>query len=441
MKTLKYILEFNILLAFTVFSRNPIVPPGIYMADPSAHVWQDGRLYVYCSVDESVDYYCSHRHHVLSTDDMIHWTLHENSFSSKGKDDQVPYSDALLYAPDCWFKNDTYFLYYCLADQNYTEGVATSSNPAGPFNNGKNIDLFGFNQIDPCIFVDDDGQAYYTWGQFSAKMARMKPNMKEIDESTIIDGVVTESEHFFHEGGYLIKRNNIYYYIYAHLGRKNMPTCIGYAMSDAPMGPYTYRGVIVDNDRCDPANWNNHGSVVAFKGQWYVFYHRATHNSRMMRKACVEPITFNADGTICEVEMTSQGAGKPLNALSEIDAANACLLFGNVRIRAFTGDNEELAGIKDKDRVVYKYIDFKDGVDRFSIRVAAGKDPGRIDLVLDMPWHGAVGTINVPGGGTQKKWEILSAGIKQIKGVHALWLKFYGEGESLFDIDWLRFEK
>ena len=30
-------------------SQNPIVPPGIYIADPSAHVWQDGKLYIYGS--------------------------------------------------------------------------------------------------------------------------------------------------------------------------------------------------------------------------------------------------------------------------------------------------------------------------------------------------------------------------------------------------------
>ena len=40
------------------YSQNPIVPPGIYIADPSAHIWKDGRLYVYGSRDESPDYYC-----------------------------------------------------------------------------------------------------------------------------------------------------------------------------------------------------------------------------------------------------------------------------------------------------------------------------------------------------------------------------------------------
>jgi len=88
----------------SILSQNPIVPPGLYMADPTAKVWDDGRLYIYGSVDESVDYYCSYRYHVLSTGDLARWTLHENSFSSKGVGDQVDYSDALLFAPDCVVK-------------------------------------------------------------------------------------------------------------------------------------------------------------------------------------------------------------------------------------------------------------------------------------------------------------------------------------------------
>jgi len=430
-----------LLLTTSTFAQNPIVPPGVYIADPAAHVWDDGRLYVYGSLDESTEYYCSWRHHVLATTDLLNWTIYENRFASKGPNDQVPETDALLFAPDCMFKNGTYYLYYCLPDNQFTEGVATSPNPAGPFTDGRHIKLYGYNQIDPCVFIDDDGQAYYIWGQFTAKMAKLKPNMMELDETTIRDSVLTEGEHYFHEGGYMVKRKGIYYFIYADLSRSNRPTCIGYATSASPMGPYTYRGVIVDNDNCDPGNWNNHGSIVGFNGQWYVFYHRATHNSRMMRKACLEPITFNADGSINEVEMTSQGAGRPLDALSQIDAERACLLFGNVRIRAFAADNEELGGIHNNDNVAYKYIDFGDGVNEVTFRVRPGANSGKIDLALDMPWKQSIGAVDVPAGGNDKSWQAITVNTKKITGVHALWLRFYGEGEELFTVDWLKFSK
>ena len=81
-----------------------------------------------------------------------------------------------------------------------------------------------------------------------------------------------------------------------------------------------------------------------------------------MRKTCVEKIYFRDDGSIPEVEMTSQGAGPPLNALEKIEAECACLLFGNVRIQAYDTYKEELGKIHDKDNVAYKYVDFKKGI-------------------------------------------------------------------------------
>lgn len=429
------------LFPFSVlYSQNPISPPGVYIADPSAHVWKDGKIYIYGSNDESPNYYCSWTHHVLSSSDLLKWELTKDVFSSKGKNDQVSYNDDVLFAPDCQYKNGTYFMYYCQPSK-IAEGVATSKSPLGPFVNGKAIDTKGISEIDPCVFLDDDGQAYYIWGQFTAKMAKLKPNMTEIDLSTVKDNVVTEKEHFFHEGGYMVKRNGIYYFIYAHMGRANMPTCIGYSTSKSPMGPFKYGGVIVDNSHCDPGNWNNHGSIVEFKGKWYLFYHRATHNSNMMRKACVEPITFNPDGSINEVEMTTQGAGAPLKATSQIEAEQACLLFGNVRIQAFSPIREELGEIRNKDHVAYKYLDFEVGIDRFEVRVAPGTKGGKIEVALDQPWHQAIGTVQVPSENGTKEWVTLSCDVKKTQGVHALWLRFIGDGDKMFDIDWFRFVK
>jgi hypothetical protein len=426
---------------FCLAGQNPIVPPGLYIADPSARVWKDGRVYVYGSRDESPKYYCSWDYYVLSSPDLRTWDVARDAFASKGPLDQVAYSEDLLYAPDCQYRDGTYYLYYCLASRVNTGGVATGASPTGPFTGGRVIDLKGYNQIDPAVFIDDDGKAYYIWGQFTAKMARLKPNMTEIDPATIKDNILTEKEHFFHEGGAMVKRKGLYYFVYAHMGRGGRPTCIGYATSRSPMGPFTYGGVIIDNDHCDPGVWNNHGSLAEVNGRWYVFYHRSTHGSKTMRKACVEPVVFNEDGSIDEVEMSSQGAGGPLKAWEPIDAERACLLYGNVRIQALTGDNEELGGIRDDDRAGYKYIDFGDGVDSVTVRVAPGAKPGRIVLSLDQMWTAPVATLDVPGGGDGKTWTDVTGPLKPVRGVHALWLRFRGEGEDLFRIDSFRFEK
>jgi len=449
-RTIYFLLPFIlfVLVKTVAISQNPICPPGLNIADPTARVWKDGKLYVYGSRDESLHYYCSYDHWVASSSDLIHWEYTPNVFASKGKNDQIPWNDLPLYAPDAMYRNGTYYLYYC--QPGGQEGVATSTSPTGPFTNAKEIYLKNKNQIDPAVFIDDDGQAYYLWGQFQAKIAKLKPDMKEIDTTSIVDNLVTEKEHFFHEGAFLTKRNGIYYLVYADMSRKGMPTCIGYATSTSPMGPYTYGGVIVDNDGCDPASWNNHGSIVEFKGQWYVFYHRTTNAVANARKACIEPIFFNADGSITEVEMTSQGAGMPLNAFSKIEAERTCLMFGNVRIEylrfdetnpVHTSNNDQLGRIRNKDWAAYKYIDFCTGAHKVTVCVASGAKPGKIRFKLDNGWGPVVGTLEIPGGGDGRTFTQLTTDILPVKGVHALYLDFEAVENESFNVDWLVFEK
>jgi hypothetical protein len=431
-----------LLLKFSVCAQNPIVPQGIYTADPAAHVAHDGKVYVYCSVDESFDYYCSNTYHVLSTSNMMNFDLFKNVFNSSGPNDEVDYTDHKLAAPGCIYKDGLYYLYYCTQDKKFREGVAVSKHPEGPFRNGKNLHVGKYQQIDPGAFIDDDSQAYYVWGQFSMKMAKLKPNMTEIDESTIKDNVLTEKEHFFHEGAHMVKRNGTYYLVYAHFGRADKPTCIGYATSKSPMGPYKYRGVIIDNNCSDPSVWNNHGSIIEYQDQWYVFYHRSTHGTVRKRRACVELIYFNEDGSIDEVEMTSQGAGPPLPATSPIDMYRACLLHGQAYLRLYEEGNEILTGIKDGDRAGFKYLDFKDGVSKVTVRVAPGKNPGKILIGSDRSWWGGnLGEIEIPATEAENNWQIITTELKRpVKGVRALWLTFNGEGKDLYSLDWVRFE-
>lgn len=423
------------------FGYNPICPMGVYMADPSAKVL-DGRMYVACSLDIQQDLWCSPYHHMLSTEDALHWTLHPNVFASAGPEDKVPYAQADLYAPDIVGKDGKYYLYYDMSD--WTEGVAVADTPIGPFQEGEPIE--GIRGIDPCVFIDDDGQAYYFWDQFSAKGAKLNPDMKTLDMSTLHDGLVTEDEHFFHEGSFVFKRDGWYYYVYADVSRQNMPTCIGYSMSRNIWGPYEYKGVIIDSNGCDPDVWNNHGSVVELNGRWYVLYHRSTHHSSKFRKACIEPITFNEDGTIREVEMTSQGAGKPIPAVSTIDAARACLFNGGPHVRLMEGrsDREIISGLVNGSKAAWKYVDFPAGIHKLTVRVRA-KAGGTLSVAQDQSFRGRIATLDVPRG--KGEWMNLECDVEDAQvGPHALWFMFSGESggwkqpKELFEIDWFRFE-
>lgn len=283
---------------------NPISPPGVYIADPEARQMPDGRVYVYGSRDEPTNVWCSHTYDVLSTSDLINWDVEQFSFATKGIGKQVDYTDQLLYAPDCIYHNGKYYLYYCLTNEKEDEGVAVSSSPYGPFKEGKAI--AGIHGIDPSVFIDDDGQAYLFWGQANAKGAKLSKDMLSI-EGEVHEKLLTYKEHAFNEGSSVRKRNGIYYYVYAGHQRHGESNCatLNYATATSPLGPYTYRGVIIDNWGSDRNLVNNHGSIAEIDGQWYIFYHRPTHASSSMRKVCMEPIVFNPDGTINEVEMTT----------------------------------------------------------------------------------------------------------------------------------------
>ena len=255
-----------------------------------------------------------------------------------------------LYAPDALYWNGRYYLYFCLSDD--TEGVAVSDCPAGPFHDARRLPVSG---IDPAVFLDDDGTAYYYWGQFSANVARLTPDRMGIEEGSIVEGVLTEREHHFHEGCSVRKWNSLYYCVFTDISR-GRPTCLGYATSTSPLGPFTYRGVIVDNRACDPASWNNHGSIQCFHGQWYVFYHRSSRGTQQNRRLCIEKIEILPDGTIPEVPMTSQGVGDPFGPGETIMGYQACGVQGTCCIDVDDSYGEKLTHISAGDAAIFRYV-------------------------------------------------------------------------------------
>lgn len=380
--------------------RNPILPLEYHVPDSEGHVMADGKLYVYGSFDDREDVYCSEKYHVVSTADMEHWTIHEESLNGNqipwfnnpvapkysgidwshptpfiqkmiqrdlenGVDMKAKFEEAekeekekpaLLFAPDCLERNGKYYLYFCMPDD--SEGVAISDRPEGPFTNPIQLPCGG---IDPAIFIDDDGQAYYYWGQLFSHGVKLNEDMTSFNRDEIVDDLVTEEEHFFHEGSSMRKIGDTYYYVYADMER-GKPTSLGYSTSKSPLGPFTYRGIIIDNDGCDPASWNNHGSIECVNGQWYVFYHRCSRGVQQHRRLCIEKIEILEDGTIPEVKMTSQGIGEPFAPREVIKGYQACEMSGSVYIgvNEDAGSAEEypevLMNISVGDEVMFRYV-------------------------------------------------------------------------------------
>ncbi len=314
------------------FAVNPFIH-SIYTADPSGHVWGDGRMYVYASHDIDPNQGCDlmDRYHVFSTADMVNW-IDEGEILNAS---QVPWGrpeGGFMWAPDCAYKNGTYYLYFphpsgsgAAWGSTWKIGIATSTQPASGFTcQGYIAGLESL--IDPAVFVDDDGQAYFYYGGGGVcKGGKLKANMTEIDGTMQPMQGLTD----FHEATWVHKRNNIYYLSYADnhsdtTGDNRM--C--YAISNNPLGPWTYKGVVMN----PTDSYCAHGSIVEFKGQWYVFYFSsATSKNDWLRVICVDKLNYNSDGTIQLVTQTTSGvpaAGPAAPAqpvLGTYEAENAVL--------------------------------------------------------------------------------------------------------------------
>lgn len=289
-----------------VYKNNPIIR-DIYAADPAAHVWADGRLYLYPSHDVAPPRGCDlmDKYHVYSTDDMVHWVDHGEILQAS----QVPWGrpeGGFMWAPDCAYRNGTYYFYFphpSGKDWNSTWkiGIATSKYPA------KDFKVEGFIQgleslIDPCVFIDEDGQAYFYYGGGGvSKGGKLKDNMMEIEgEMKPMEGLVD-----FHEATWVHKRNGLYYLSYSDNynvnGKHNR---LRYAISHSPLGPWKSQGIYMDSTD----SYTNQGSIVKYKGQWYAFYHNSalSHND-WLRSVCVDKLYYNPDGTIKKVIQTGMG--------------------------------------------------------------------------------------------------------------------------------------
>ncbi len=393
---------------------NPILPLHHFIPDVEARTWGDGRIYLYGSMDRcGVMDYCSDVYHVFSSQDMRDWTDHGIAFTSRES-----HAEKLLYAPDCVRIGDSYHLFYCAADK--SEGVARACEPFGPFRDGKAIPLADKDGIDPAVFVDDDGEVYYFWGQYNLRGARLVPDSLTLDPSTLQDNLLSESEHGFHEGASIRTRDGIYYMVYTDISR-GKASCLAYATSRHPLGPYEKRGIIIDNDGCDPHNWNNHGSIAPFRDQWYVFYHRASKGSRYNRRVCVEPIRFDACGDIAEVEMTTQGCDGPLPARVPLEACRACRLSGGIRADVNDEGTHVLSGFTDGDWAAYAYIEFDDEVSHFQLQWVNAPEQGRVDVRIDQP-DGPLLCTCLP----ENDWSAHLS--RRAQGAHRLHLVFSGFG-------------
>lgn len=428
---------------------NPYLPSWEYVPDGEPRVFGD-RIYVYGSHDrkDSIDF-CDYKLKVWSApvSDPTKWVCHGDIFRSRDGYDSpsdVDWTDELLFAPDVVERGGKYYLYAYIV--NAKGCVAVADRPEGPFRLLSRYEYDIPNHydngtfIDPGVLVDDDGRVYIYCGYQGSYMCELKDNMYEaVPGSYKLDIIPTAEPHRFFEACSPRKINGTYYLIYS----PQRGSCLDYATSDSPTGPFTYRGTIIDNGIDFPGG-NDHGSVCCINGQWYIFYHRMTNGTIMSRRGCVERIEILPDGTIPQVEMTSLGFEESLNPYDFTQADTACVLKGGCYITETSVFERPIVNVTDGCVMGWKYFDFGEDFAsktmQIRLKLRGTGSRGRVHVRLDSEDGEELGTVDfAEDSGTA------GARIKAATGRHAVFLVaesgyegwFAGEmkGRQLFMLD------
>ena len=326
-------------------AANPIVP-GWY-ADPEIRIFA-GQYWIYPTLsDESggafVPPYLSAAQQKMrtkpdmrpeylkqtfldsfSSPDLVHWTKHPHALDVR----DVPWAAYAVWAPSAIEMGGKYYLFFGANDVHPGEvggiGLAVSDKPGGPFKDALGHPLIpavhnGAQPIDPFVFRDDDGQVYLFYGGWGhCNVVRLASDLKSIrpyaDGSTWKE--ITPPGYV--EGSFMIKRNGVYYLMWSEGGWTGPDYRVAYAMGPSATGPFKPMGTILAQD-FKVANGAGHHSVVNVPGtdDWYIVYHRRPlgDTNGDHRQLAIERMTFNADGTIAPVTMTTGGvAPRPLPA-------------------------------------------------------------------------------------------------------------------------------
>ncbi len=288
---------------------NPVVR-HIHTADPAALVKED-TLWLFAGRDQNGNQsgYVMKDWLVFSTTDMKHWTQYPVPLKVE---DFKWAASKQAYAGHVAERNGKYYWY---VSTNWCGiGVAVADKITGPYKDAlgqpllTNKDCFDSHHswacIDPAVFIDDDGQAYLTWGNRECYIVKLKDNMIETEGE--VKRIHIDESHPFTEAPWIHKHDGKYYLTYA----SEWPEKIAYAVADHIEGPYETKGII--SEIAGNSN-TTHPAIVNFKGQWIFISHNGglPTGTSYSRSVIAEPMEYNTDGSIKPIPPTAEGV-KPL---------------------------------------------------------------------------------------------------------------------------------
>jgi beta-xylosidase len=423
---------------------NPIVQT-IYTADPAPFV-HNGRVYLFTGHDEDGSTTFNMRDwRLFSSADMVNWQHHGSPMSLA----TFKWARADAWAGHVAFRNGKYYWYVPVTRRGggYAIGVAVSQNITGPFTDALDRPLVENGQIDPAIFIDDDGQAYMYWGNPDLWYVKLNEDMVSYSGSpTKIPltpaGFGTRSGNAqrpttFEEAPWVYKRKGLYYLIYA---ANCCSEDIRYSTGPSPTGPWTYRGVIMPQQG---RSFTNHPGIIEFQNQSYFFYHNGAleGGSGYTRSVAVERFNYNPDGTIPTLQMTTDGAPQigTMNPYMRQEAETIAWASG-VETENSTEGGINIYAISNGDYIKVKGVAFGAGAKSFTARVASATKGGNIELHLNNISGPLIGTCTVSGTGGRQTWMTVNCPVTGASGTHDLFFRFTGGSGELFSFDWWQFE-
>lgn len=293
--------------------ENPIIRER-FSSDPAALV-HDGRVWLYTGLDEAEpDGRGFHmlEWHLYSSDDLVRWEHHGSPLSVE----TFAWARGDAWASQAIERDGRFYFYSTVRHATipgFAIGVAVADRPEGPFRDARGSALVSndmtegaivrgremdWDDIDPTVFIDDDGQAYLMWGNTHLYYAKLGDNMTELDGPIVQIHEVPD----FTEGPWLHKHDGTYYLTYAH----GFPEEIAYATADAITGPWEFQRVIMEPVPNSPTS---HPSVIEFNGDWFMFYHNAElpGGGEYRRSVAIERIFYDEDGQIFPLTQAKHG--------------------------------------------------------------------------------------------------------------------------------------
>ena len=446
----------TILAPIWLSAQNPIVQT-CYTSDPAPMVHK-GTLYLYTGHDEDgADFFWMQEWRVYSTEDMVNWTDHGSPLAIES----FAWADDRAWAAQCIERNGKFYWYVCLHSKITNAmaiGVAVGDSPTGPFKDaiGKPLCDGSWDNIDPTVFIDDDGRAFLYWGNPNIYMAELNEDMvslkgavQKMEQTVESFGAPNPEKRVkgikypdtYTEGPWFFKRNNNYYLLYAAGG---VPEHIAYSMSPSPTGPWRYMGEVMPLQ--ETGAFTNHVGVADYKGNSYLFYHtgKLPGGGGFGRSVAVERFEYNADGTFPLIYATDEGVDPigTLNPYKRTEAETMAFSCG-VKSEPNASTGIYIADIHDGDYLKVRSVDFgHNSPKKFHVAAASARRGGTIEVRLDSIGGSIIAKVDVPSTGGWEQWKRLKCNTTgNVSGVHDLYFVFKGrKGCKLFNLDWWRFD-